>query len=149
VDREALIEKMQSKDPISILLVDDDPAEYTIWKRMFESFEGPELRLEHVEDIAAAISRVSDGGVDLVFLDNRLSPSQDFRDTAPELRKAGYTGPIGIISSDISGTYFREFREFGVDFRVGKDEIDANMIAFIVVEYTRNQLSEVCAEDLR
>lgn len=140
---------MKSSNLTSILLIDDDPIEYTIWKRKLESFERPELRLEHVADIEAAIHRVTEGGVDLIFLDNRLSPAQDFRDTAPKLRKAGYTGPIGIISSDISGAYFREFREFGVDFRVGKDEIDANMIAFIIAEYTRNQLSEVCAEDLR
>lgn len=138
-----------TKDNMLILLVDDDPLEYTIWKRTLEKCEGPSLRLEHVENIDAAVSRVTDGGVDLVFLDNRLLPSQDFRETAPKLRKAGFTGPIGIVSSDISGTYFAEFLEFGADFRVGKDEIDANMISFIVAEYTRNQLSEECAEDLR
>ncbi len=140
---------MNSNNLTSILLVDDDPIEYTIWKRKLESFERPELRLEHVGDIDAAINRITEGGVDLIFLDNRLSPAQDFRDNAPRLRKAGFTGPIGIISSDISGAYFREFREFGVDFRVGKDEIDANMIAFIIAEYSRSQLSEDCAEDLR
>jgi CheY-like chemotaxis protein len=139
----------QSKDSLKILLVDDDPVEYTIWKRTLENCEGPSLRLEQVEDIDAAVARVTDGGVDLVFLDNRLLPAQDFRETAPKLRKAGYTGPIGIISSDISGAYFGEILEFGADFRVGKDEIDANTISFIVAEYTRNQLSEVCAEDLR
>jgi CheY-like chemotaxis protein len=138
-----------TNEQLLILLVDDDPAEYTILKRKLSGIETPKIDLEYVEHIGAAVDRVKSGGVDLVFLDNRLVPNNDFRETAPQLRKAGFVGPIGIISSDISGSYFREFREFGVDFRIGKEEIDASAISFIVAEFTRNQLSETCAEDFQ
>ena len=133
--------------PLKILLVDDDPAEQVLLRRTLEKVDGPEIRLDYVADIASAVECVKAGGIDIVFLDNRLVPNNDFRETAPQLREAGYIGPIGIISSDISGKYFQQFPEFGVDFRIGKDEIDRTAISFIISEYTRDQLSDTCAED--
>lgn len=140
---------MQTQDPLLILLVDDDPAEFTILERKLTDFDGAPLKLEHVSDIDAAVARVGGRDVDLVLLDNRLNPSVDFRETAPKLRGAGFVGPIGIISSDISDAYISKFLDYGVDFRIGKDEIDANAISFIVAEYVWDTLSETCAEDLR
>ncbi|WP_322989842.1 MULTISPECIES: response regulator [unclassified Hoeflea] len=135
------------KSELVVLLVDDDPVEHTILKRKLASMDRASIRLEYVSNISAAVDRVKRAGIDLVFLDNRLAPNNDFRETAPQLRHAGFVGPIGIISSDISGAYFREFPEYGVDFRIGKDEIDGAAISFILSEYTRDQLSETCAED--
>jgi CheY-like chemotaxis protein len=139
---------MQTQDPLLILLVDDDPAEFIILERKLAGLEGPPVKLEHVTDIAAAVTRIGGRDIDLVLLDNRLNPSVDFRDTAPKLREAGYVGPIGIISSDIGDAHISKFLDYGVDFRIGKDEIDANTISFIVAEYIWNTLSETCAEDL-
>ena len=137
----------QGNDPLKILLVDDDPAEHILLKRKLAKVDGPGIDLHYVADIGSAVDCVRAGDVDMVFLDNRLLPNKDFRETAPQLRKAGFIGPIGIISSDISGGYFQQFQEFGVDFRIGKDEIDGTAISFIISEYTRDQLSENCAED--
>ncbi|SOE08354.1 response regulator receiver domain-containing protein [Hoeflea halophila] len=132
---------------LKVLLVDDDPAEHVLLKRKLKTAEDASIDLEYVSDIGGAVERVKAGGVDMVFLDNRLVPNNDFRETAPQLRSAGFIGPIGIISSDISGRYFEKFREFGVDFKIGKDEIDGTVINFILKEYTLDQLSETCSED--
>ena len=132
---------------LKVLLVDDDPAEHVILKRKLNASEGANIDLDYVGDIASAVDAVKGGDIDMVFLDNRLVPNNDFRETAPQLRQAGFIGPIGIISSDISGAYFEKFREFGVDFKIGKEEIDGTVINFIVSEYTRDQLSETCSED--
>ncbi len=132
---------------LRILLIDDDPAEHILLKRKLKTAKDSRIDLDYVGDIAAAVDIVKTGDVDMVFLDNRLVPNNDFRETAPLLRNAGFIGPIGIISSDISGRYFEEFRDYGVDFKIGKDEIDGTVINFIVSEYTRDQLSETCSED--
>ncbi|MGO7465224.1 hypothetical protein ACCS53_38405, partial [Rhizobium ruizarguesonis] len=50
---------------------------------------------------------------DLILLDNRLLPNADFLETVPELRGIGYTVPIGVVSTDISGGYFQEIAEGG------------------------------------
>jgi CheY-like chemotaxis protein len=132
---------------VNILLVDDDPDEYLVLKLTMKKVKNPLINLEYVGDIASAVEHVKAEHTDIVLLDNRLLPNNDFRETAPQLRHAGYFGPIGIVSSDISGSYFEEFQEFGVDFRIGKDEIDRAAISFIVSEYTKDQLSDECADD--
>ena len=137
----------QSDNQIRILLVDDDPAEHILLKRKLKSAEDSSIDLDYVSDIGSAVDVVKAGGIDMIFLDNRLVPNNDFRETAPQLRGAGFIGPIGIISSDISGRYFEQFRDYGVDFKIGKDEIDGTVINFIINEYTQDQLSETCSED--
>jgi len=137
----------QSDNQIRILLVDDDPAEHILLQRKLKSAEDGCIDLDYVSDIGSAVDVVKAGGVDMIFLDNRLVPNNDFRETAPQLRGAGFIGPIGIISSDISGRYFEQFRDYGVDFKIGKDEIDGTVINFIINEYTQDQLSETCSED--
>ena len=132
---------------LKVLLIDDDPAEHILLQRKLQKADETSIELDYVADIGSAVDIVKAGGVDMVFLDNRLVPNNDFRETAPLLRQAGFVGPIGIISSDISGKYFEDFRDYGVDFKIGKDEIDASVIAFVVTEYTRDQLSETCSED--
>ncbi|WP_339760543.1 response regulator [uncultured Hoeflea sp.] len=132
---------------LRVLLVDDDPVEHVLLKRKLETAKDICIELDYVGDIGGAVESVKSGGIDMIFLDNRLVPNNDFRETAPQLRNAGFIGPIGIISSDISGRYFEQFRDYGVDFRIGKDEIDGAAISFIVAEYTREQLSETCSED--
>ena len=137
----------QDDKQLRVLLIDDDPAEHILLQRKLKKADEISIELDYVADIGSAVDIVKAGGVDMVFLDNRLVPNNDFRETAPLLRQAGFVGPIGIISSDISGKYFEDFRDYGVDFKIGKDEIDASVIAFVVTEYTRDQLSETCSED--
>lgn len=137
----------QSDTQVRILLVDDDPAEHILLKRKLKTAGDSSIDLDYVSDIGSAVDIVKVGEIDMIFLDNRLVPNNDFRETAPLLRGAGFIGPIGIISSDISGRYFEQFREYGVDFKIGKDEIDGTVINFIIKEYTRDQLSETCSED--
>lgn len=137
----------QDDKQLRVLLIDDDPAEHILLQRKLQKADETSIELDYVADIGSAVDIVKAGGVDMVFLDNRLLPNNDFRETAPLLRQAGFVGPIGIISSDISGKYFEDFRDYGVDFKIGKDEIDASVIAFVVTEYTRDQLSETCSED--
>ena len=137
----------QDDRQLRVLLIDDDPAEHILLQRKLQKVDETSIDLDYVADIGSAVDLVKAGGVDMVFLDNRLVPNNDFRETAPLLRQAGFVGPIGIISSDISGKYFEDFRDYGVDFKIGKDEIDASVIAFVVTEYTRDQLSETCSED--
>ncbi len=90
-------------------------------------------------------SRAAD--FDLILLDNRLLPNADFRETVPELRGIGYTGPIGVVSTDISGSYFQQFPDYGVDFRIGKDEIDARTLQYIIREYVKYDVPDFWKDD--
>jgi hypothetical protein len=73
----------------------------------------------------------------MILMDNRLQPQADFRETVPELRRAGYIGPVGVISSSISDAYFQKIDDYGVDFRIDKAELDPTAIEFILQEYVK------------
>lgn len=133
--------------PIRILLVDDDPTEHMLLSRKLSAIAEPRIGLDFVAAIEDAVHHVQANETDIILLDNHLVPNNDFRETAPRLRDAGYTGPIGIISSDISGSYFQNFPDYGADFRIGKDEIDGQAILFILEEFLRNMLPEECNDD--
>jgi DNA-binding NarL/FixJ family response regulator len=125
------------KSPVRLLLLDDDPVEMTILEHKLNVCDGCSVSLAHVETLDGAIEWMSGNTVDIILVDNRLAPGIDFRQTVPGLRKTGFVGPIGIISSDLSSDYFQRFQEFGADFRIGKDEIDRQALTFILDEFLR------------
>lgn len=123
---------------IDVLLVDDDPTEYEIIRFKLADFGSHDVSIDYVSTLEDAITKIGERNYNIVLMDNMLLPHQDFRQTVPEIRKARYIGPIGIISSDISGGYFQAFGEYGADFRMAKQEIDARSLRYIFNEYTRD-----------
>ncbi len=123
-------------EKLNIIFVDDDPAEELIVRSLMKKVENYELHMEFFRELDSAldyISKVSD--VFMVLLDNKLGPGEDFRGTVPRLRKSGFTGPVGIISSSLIDPYFQSIEEYGADFRIDKAEFDPTAIEFIIREY--------------
>lgn len=124
---------------VHILLVDDDPAENVILSALMRKVTTFAIKLDYAETVEAALDFIRASGVqlDMILMDNRLQPQADFRETVPELRRNGYIGPIGVISSSISDAYFQKIDDYGVDFRIDKAELDPTAIEFILQEYVK------------
>ena len=127
---------------VHILLVDDDPAEDAILRALVRKVASYSIELHYVETIEAALGfiRAAEARLDMILMDNRLEPQADFRETVPALRRAGYIGPIGVISSSIDAAYFQAIDDYGVDFRIDKAELDPTAIEFILQEYVSRQI---------
>jgi CheY-like chemotaxis protein len=123
---------------IDVLLVDDDPTEYEIIQYKLDNMDSENVTVDYVSSLEEALQCIGNKKYSIILMDNMLFPHHDFRQTVPEIRKAKYIGPIGVISSDISGGYFQSFGEYGVDFRMAKQEIDARSLRYIFSEYTRD-----------
>jgi DNA-binding response OmpR family regulator len=123
---------------IDVLLIDDDPTEYEIIRYNLDKIEGCEVKVDYVSNLEDALGRIGASAYDMILIDNMLPPHKDFRQTVPSIRRTSYIGPIGIISSDISGSYFQAFSEFGADFRMSKQEVDARSLRYIFNEFTRD-----------
>ena len=125
--------------PVHILLVDDDPAENVILSALMRKISSYAITLHYVETVEGALGfiRTGEAPLDMILMDNRLQPQADFRETVPELRRNGYIGPIGVISSSISDAYFQKIDDYGVDFRIDKAELDPTAIEFILQEYVK------------
>ena len=124
---------------VHILLVDDDPTENVILSALVRKVASYAITLHYVETVDGALDFIRSSGVrlDMILMDNRLQPQADFRETVPELRRAGYIGPVGVISSSISDAYFQKIADYGVDFRIVKAELDPTAIEFILQEYVQ------------
>ena len=128
---------------VHILLVDDDPAENIILSALMRKVASYAITLDYVETVDGALDFIRSSGVplDMILMDNRLQPQADFRETVPELRRNGYIGPVGVISSSISDAYFQKIDDYGVDFRIDKAELDPTAIEFILQEYVKRDVS--------
>lgn len=123
---------------VKIMLIDDDPAEELIFRAQMKKVVAYDIEMLYAVGIENAVEQFNNGAhVDLVLLDNRLGPGEDFRESVPRLRQTGYIGPIGVISSSLTDPYFQSFAEYGADFRIDKAEFDPTAIGFLIQEYTR------------
>ena len=136
-------------DRIRILMVDDEILEFKVLQQKMKASPDFVIDADFAQSIGEAVELAKAVDYRLLLVDNRLLPNNDFRETVPRLREIGYTGPIGVISSDISDAYFQQFEEFGVDFRIGKDEIDYPTLRHIIGEYVNYQIPEAWREDLK
>ena len=132
---------------ITFLFIDDDRVEQELMKAKFNKTAREDIELVCVTTVELALEVVSNSQVSIILLDNRLGPITDYRETLPQLRNAGFTGPIGIVSNNIRDKQIQSFEDFGADFRLAKEEIDANTIHFLLSEYTKKLLPGQCNED--
>ena len=138
-----------TNERVRILMVDDEILEFKVLQQKMKSSPDYVIDADFAQSIDEAVERAKETAYEMILVDNRLLPNNDFRETVPRLREIGYTGPIGVISSDISDSYFQQFQEFGVDFRIGKDEIDYHALRHIIAEYVDYHVPEAWREDLK
>lgn len=131
---------------ITILFVDDDTDEFDHLQTRMALEPNSGISLRFAISVDEALEEMRASPIDLLLVDNQLQPHHDFRETVPVLRASGFIGPIGVISTDIGGDYFQGFREFGVDFRMEKSEINPDSLRHITTEYLRDN-SPGSAED--
>lgn len=120
---------------IKLLFVDDDPTEFDIMERLCRDTDSHKIDLVCKHTIEEACDVLGMQEIDMILLDNKLLVEDDFRASTPKLRAQGYTGPIGIVSTNVRSDYFREIEEYGADFRIGKDELDRATIFHIINEF--------------
>lgn len=145
----ATVKPAPDNQRIKILMVDDEILEFKVLQQKMKSAPDYAIDAEFAQSIEQAVERTKQVSFELILVDNRLLPNNDFRETVPRLREIGYTGPIGVVSSDISDSYFQEFEDFGVDFRIGKDEIDYHALRHIISEYVSYKVPDAWREDMK
>lgn len=126
----------QNKGKAIILFVNDNPVERVLMEWLVKSNVVTPTQLICASDIEGASKVLADNNnnIDILFLDNELHTNHDFRASAAVLRSNAFTGMIGIISSSIEQYAFQEIEQYGVDFRIGKNELDRHALGFIINE---------------
>lgn len=108
-----------------VLIVEDENLDAD---RMFATLRvmfGYTIEVRHASTLAAAIDAVMARKPEIVFLDDILKPSDDAGQTIPVLRRAGYEGPIVVVSGQASRSRCMALLALGADEVIHKDDIDS------------------------
>jgi phosphoserine phosphatase RsbU/P len=113
---------------LSILLVEDNPADARWFQEELQDSGPPWCELSHVGTLAAAIQRVGVGGIDAVLLDLSL-PDAHGTDTVSRMRAAAPGLPIVVLTGlDDEQTALRAVKEGAQDYLI-KVQVNGALLA--------------------
>lgn len=108
-----------------VLVVEDENLDAD---RMFATLRvmfGYEVNVRRAATLAAAVDSVLQRKPEMVFLDDILKPSDDASQTIPFLRRAGYEGPIVVVSGQATRQRRMVLIAAGANDVIHKDDVDS------------------------
>lgn len=118
-----------------ILVIDDNEMQHELMRCYAANHD--DIMLQHANSMEEALDVFVEDMPDIVFLDNRLWPYNDFTETVPDLRKADYHGEIVIISSEVRDPVFRRMREYSVLTAIDKSAFSIGNFGGMVNSFER------------
>lgn len=109
-----------------ILVVEDEPRDsdrIIATLRVLVGYD--ELVVRTASTISSAVDAVLEQHPKLVLLDDALKPSDTATDTIPFLQRAGYDGPIVVISGQVTRRRRTELLQAGAVDVIHKDDVDS------------------------
>jgi signal transduction histidine kinase len=141
---------LQSSDgaAIRVLLIDDDPQQVHLLTHLLDNWPGARFQVEAATTLAHGLSRISEGGLDLVLLDLSLPDSAGFETFRTVAAAAPELAVIVLSGLDDVALAVRVVHEGAQDYFV-KGEVDARVLARAMryaVERKRLELAHQHAE---
>jgi PAS domain S-box-containing protein len=115
-------------DPIRVLLVEDDPDDALLLRDALAEAEGRPFRVQHADRLAAGLTRLAQGGVDLIVLDLSLPDSQGLETLVAVLAHAADT-PIVVMSGRADEATAIEAVRLGAQDYLVKGRVDSWLVA--------------------
>ena len=112
-------------DLTDVLVVEDENIDSD---RMFATLRvmyGYDVKVRRAATLATAVDEVLKDKPQIVFLDDILKPSDDASQTIPFLRRAGYEGPIVVVSGQVTRTRRAVLLTAGATDVIHKDDVDS------------------------
>lgn len=112
-----------------VLVVEDEALDAERLTATLRVIFGYELRIHLASTVGDAVDRVIESKPSLVFLDDILKPSTNALQTIPLIRGAGYTGPIIVISGQVTHSRRSGLLANGASDVIHKDDVDSVRVA--------------------
>jgi DNA-binding NarL/FixJ family response regulator len=112
-----------------VLVVEDEALDAERLTATLRVIFGYELRIHLASTVGDAVDRVIESKPSLVFLDDILKPSTNALQTIPLMRGAGYTGPIIVISGQVTHSRRSRLLANGASDVIHKDDVDSVRVA--------------------
>jgi DNA-binding NarL/FixJ family response regulator len=111
-----------------ILIVEDENFGANRLQATLHLVLGRETTIRRAATLGTALDGIIAALPDLLFLDDYLKPSDTALQTIPFLRRAGYLGPIVVVSGEVDRARRVELRSAGAVDAIHKDDLDSTMV---------------------
>jgi DNA-binding NarL/FixJ family response regulator len=113
----------------NVLVIEDETFDADRLKATLRVMLGYDLDVRRAATLGTAVDAVLANRPELIFLDDVLKPSDNALDTIPFLRRAGYTGPIVVVSGQVTRKRRIELMAAGANDVIHKDDVDSVRLA--------------------
>jgi len=115
--------------PHDILIIDDEALDAERLTATLRVLYGYQVSIRWACSIADALDSLAQNPPSLTFLDDILKPSDDAFLSIPELRRAGYDGPIIVVSGAVTQSRRTRLMAGGAADVIHKDDVDSVRLA--------------------
>ncbi|MCB1505668.1 MAG: response regulator [Hyphomicrobiaceae bacterium] len=112
-----------------ILIVEDETFDADRLKATLHLMLGYDVEIRRAATLGRALDEVIARSPEIVFLDDVLKPSDNAAQTLPFLRRAGYDGPVVVVSGQATRKRKSVLLEAGAADVIHKDEVDSVRVA--------------------
>lgn len=134
---------------IKLLLVEDNPDDVFLLRTMLGKVSGPGFELHHVNNLAAGLTRVAEGNIDVVLSDLSLPDSSGI-DTFLKLKARAHDIPVIILSgTDNEALAIRAVHAGAEDYLV-KGQVNCHLLTramIYAIERTESKRALLKAEE--
>ncbi|PPD29888.1 MAG: hypothetical protein CTY20_04765 [Hyphomicrobium sp.] len=122
----------------NILIIEDETFDAERLSATLRVMFGYELVVRRAATLASALDRIIEQKPDIIFLDDVLKPSDDASQSIPYIRRAGYEGPIVVVSGQVTRTRRATLLAAGATDVIHKDDVDSVRLAEALVRVLKN-----------
>lgn len=108
-----------------VLIVEDETFDADRLKATLHLIFGYDIEIRRAATLGSALDAVIARQPEIIFLDDVLKPSDNASHTIPFLRHAGFTGPILVISGQVTRQRRAALLEAGAVDVIHKDDVDS------------------------
>ena len=122
-----------------VLIVEDDTLDSERLKATLHIILGRDVNVRRAQTLTSALDCVLEARPDMVFLDDYLKPSDTALQTLPLIKRAGYDGPIVVISGAITRRRVAELKAAGAAACIHKEDVDSGSVTEALNEVFQDQ----------
>ena len=115
--------------PQNILIIEDEALDAERLTATLHVLFGYLAEIRWARSLREAVDAVNEQKPCVTFLDDILKPSGNASQTIPELRRAGYKGPIIVVSGEVTHTRRSRLLADGASDVIHKDDVDSVRVA--------------------
>ena len=112
-----------------ILIVEDETFDADRLKATLHLMLGYDVEIRRAATLGRALDEVIARSPEIVFIDDVLKHSDNAAQTLPFLRRAGYDGPVVVVSGQATRKRKSVLLEAGAADVIHKDEVDSVRVA--------------------